>query len=143
MGRIDFFLGVSWLVLCLTVPAPGCAHSSPSFAVSLSGTVSSEAEGRPIARAVVRLGDEGGTLLEQTYSSDSGEFAFGGLRPGRFILRVEAARFDSGEFHVDLSLGSQRGFSVALKPAHRQQLPGSSTISARDLSIPQEARGDG
>jgi len=140
MGRIDFFLGVSSLVLCLTVPAPGCAHSSTSFAVSLSGTVSSEVEGRPIARAVVRLGDEGGTLLEQTYSSDSGEFSFGGLRPGRFILRVEAARFDSGEFQVDLSLGSQRGFSVVLKPAHGQKLPGSSTISARDLSIPQDAR---
>jgi tetratricopeptide (TPR) repeat protein len=140
MGRIDFFLGVSLLVLCLSVPAPGCAHSSPSFTVSLTGTVSSESEGQRIARAVVRLGDEGGTLLEQTYSSDSGEFAFGGLRPARFLLRVEAAGFDSAEFHVDLSLGSERGFSVALKPAHPQQLPASSTISAHDLSIPQDAR---
>jgi tetratricopeptide (TPR) repeat protein len=140
MGRIDFFLGVSSLVFCLGLPAPGCAHSSTSFSVSLTGTVCSGAEGQRIARAVVRLDDEGGTLLEQTYSSDSGEFAFAGLRPARFTLKVEAAGFDSGEFHVDLSLGSQRGLSVTLKPAHAQQSPASSTISARDLSIPQEAR---
>jgi len=141
MGRIDFFLGV-WLVLCFALPAPGYAQSSNSFAVSLSGTVSSEAESQHIARAVVRLTDDGGTLLQQTYSSDSGEFAFGGLRPGRFILRTEAVGFDPAELRVDLSLGSERGLSVTLKTAHPspQQLPAASTISARDLSIPQDAR---
>ena len=141
MGRIDLFLGV-WLVLCFAFPAPGCAQSSNSFAVSLAGTVSSEAESQHIARAVVRLTDDGGTLLQQTYSSDSGEFAFGGLRPGRFILRTEAAGFDPAELRVDLSLGSERGLSVTLKTAHPspQQLPAASTISARELSIPQDAR---
>jgi tetratricopeptide (TPR) repeat protein len=141
MGRIDFFVGVSF-VLCFALPAPGCAQSSSSFSVSLTGTVSSEVESQHIARAVVRLSNEGGSLLEQTYSSDSGEFAFGGLRPGRFLLRAEAAGFEAAELRVDLSPGSERGISITLKPAHPplQQFPAASTISARDLSIPPEAR---
>lgn len=141
MGRIDFFLGVSSLVFCLALPAPGCAQSS-SFSIGLSGTVYSQSENQHIARAIVRLCDDGGAALQQTYSSDSGEFAFAGLRPVGVILKVEAAGFDPAELHVDLSLGSQRAVSVALKPGHpsSQQLPASSTISARDLSIPQDAR---
>jgi len=140
MGRIDFFVAVSLLVGCLTFPVPGYAQSS--FSVSLSGKVYSQSESQHIARAVLRLCDDGGSPIEQTYSSDSGEFAFAGLRPVRVILKVEATGFDPAEFHVDLSLGSQRGLSVALKPAHpsSQQHAASSTISARDLSIPQDAR---
>jgi len=141
MGRIDFFLGVCSLVLFFALPAPGCAQSS-SFPAALSGTVYSQAEDQHIAGAVVRLCDDGGSPLEQTYSSDSGEFSFAGLRPARVILKVDAPGFDSAELHIDLSLGSQRGLSVSLKPAHpsSQQLPASSTISARELSIPQGAR---
>ena len=107
MGRIDFFVVVSLLVGCLTFPVPGYAQSS--FSVGLSGTVYSQSESQHIARAVLRLCDDGGSLIEQTYSSDRGEFAFAGLRPARMTLKVEATGFDPAEFHVDLRLGSQSG----------------------------------
>lgn len=142
MCRIDFFLGVPLVVVCLTLPAPGCAQSSASFSASLNGTVYSRLDNQRVARAMVRLCDDAGNSLEQTSSSDSGEFGFGHLRQSRYVLQVQADGFDPAEFKIDLSLGSQRAFSVSLTPSHfsNQQLPAGSTISARELSIPQAAR---
>lgn len=142
MGRIDFFLGVSFLVVCLALPAAGCAQSSRSFSASLNGTVYSRLDNQHISHATVHLCDDAGNPLEQTSSSDSGEFAFGHLRLSRYRLRVEADGFDPAELQVDLSLGSQRAVSASLTPAHssNQPLPAASTISARELSIPQAAR---
>lgn len=142
MGRIDSFLGVSSLVFFLALPAPGYVRLSSNSSVSLAGTVYSQSENQHVSRAVVRLCDDGGSVIGEVNSSDSGEFAFGGLRPSRYVLKVQAEGFDPVELSVDLSLGSQRGVSVLLKPVplSPQQLPATSTISARELSIPQEAR---
>src|ERR1700741_4937865 len=141
MGRIDFFLGVSSLILFLALPAPGCAQSAGN-SVNLTGTVYSQPENQRVPHASEYLCDDGGNVLEQTNSSDSGEFAFRGLRPGRYILKIRADGFDSAELHVDLSLGSERGLSVSLRALQSspQQFPAGSTISARELSIPQDAR---
>src|ERR1700741_5268932 len=141
MGRIDFFLGVSSLILFLALPAPGCAQSAGN-SVNLTGTVYSQPENQRVPHASEYLCDDGGNVLEQTNSSDSGEFAFRGLRPGRYILKIRADGFDSAELHVDLSLGSERGLAVSLRAPQSspQQFPAGSTISARELSIPQDAR---
>jgi len=142
MGRIDFFLGLSSLVLFLALPGPGCTQSASNSSVSLTGTVYSQPENQRVPHATEYLCDDGGNLLEQTNSSDSGEFAFRGLRPGRYLLKIRADGFDSAELHVDLSFGSQRGLSVSLSAPESspKQLPAGSAISARELSIPQDAR---
>jgi tetratricopeptide (TPR) repeat protein len=145
MGRIDFFLGVFLLVLLFPVRAPGIPFSSVVLEMStfaLTGQVFSDGSNDRIPNASVALCDDGGNPLEQGLVTDSGEFAFQGLRPGHYILRVSAAGFQSAELHVDLSFSSERGLSVYLKPVHPIPVPspGSDTISAHELSIPQSAR---
>jgi tetratricopeptide (TPR) repeat protein len=144
MGRIDFFLGVFLMVLFFPVRAPGFLFSSVALEMStfaLTGAVFSDGSNDRIPNAGVALCDDGGNPLQQGPVTDSGEFAFQGLRPGHYILRVSAAGFQSAELHVDLSFTSERGLSVYLKPVRPIPVPSpaSDTISAHELSIPQSA----
>ena len=79
MGRIGFFLVAGALFLILPVRAPGFTHSSVPDNSSFN--------------AVVVLCDDGGHALEQSLSTDSGEFNFQGLHAGHYVLRVSAFRF--------------------------------------------------
>jgi hypothetical protein len=144
MGRIDFFLGV--LLCALVVPArtPGLLRSSvlEMSTFALSGSVFSEGSNQRISQASVVLCDDGGNSLQESYAGDSGEFSFQGLRPGHYILRVKAVGFQPSELHVDLSLTSERGLTVSLKPVPTAALPahGSEIVSAHELAMPQGAR---
>jgi Flp pilus assembly protein TadD len=144
MGRIDFSLGVFLLVLIFPVHTRGLVLSSvmeiSTFA--LTGSVFSDGSDERIPNARVVLCDDGGNSLEESSSTDSGEFAFQGLRPGHYILRVSAPGFLTAELHIDLSFTSERGLSVSLKPVHPATLPppGGETISAHELAMPQAAR---
>ena len=142
MGRVDFFRGA--VVLCLIVastPVLVCAASNPE--VSLSGTVFADGTYQRLAHAVVAICDDAGHSLEQVTTDGSGEFTFHGLRPAHYILTVQAAGFQMAEVPVELSLAAERGLTVVLKPAARATKPlaaGERTISAHELSMPEEAR---
>lgn len=144
MGRIDFFLGVFLCSLVFPVCTPGFLLSSVSemSTSGLSGAVFADGTNRRIPQASVTLCDDGGNPLQESFAGDSGEFSFQGLRPGHYILRVKAAGFQPAELHVDLSLTSERGLTVSLKPIPVVVLPpaGSETISAHELAMPEAAR---
>ena len=144
MGRIDFFLGVCVLSLVLPVRAPGSSLFS-AFEMStfaLTGTVFVDGSNQRVTQANLVLCDDGGNPLEETTTNDSGEFGFYGLRGGHYILRVQAAGFQSTDLHIDLSFASDRGVSINLKPQRSDSASGppTQTISARELSIPDSAR---
>jgi len=144
MGRIGFFLGVSVLFLLLPVRTPGFMHSSvlDNSSFALTGSVFADGGNQRVSNAVVVLCDNGGNPLQQTPSTDSGEFNFQGLRAAHYVLRVSANGFQSAELHLDLSFASQRGLTVSLKPVHAASLPppGAETVSAHELSLPKSAR---
>jgi len=73
-------------------------------------------------------------------ASDSGEFSYQGLRPGIYLLKVQAKGFESAELHVDLSFASVRGLSVLLRPAPAAAPPAGKTISVHELAMPGAAR---
>ena len=110
--------------------------------LSLTGTVYSEASKRPVQQASVRLSDQGGNLLEQTVTSDSGEFDFRQLRRADYILTVNATGYQSYDLHVDLSFTSDRGISVYLSPKQADPADASpaASLSAHEMSMPQKAR---
>jgi len=130
------------LFLSLVTPVVAFAQFSTPNRVSLSGTVFSP-DNKPIERADLRLCDPGGTLIEESSTTDTGEFAFRGIERGRYILTVEAIGFQREELHVDLSFMSDKGIVVQLKPT-KQDLPNTDAsgqlISAHEMSMPQEAR---
>jgi tetratricopeptide (TPR) repeat protein len=143
MGRIDFFLGVSLLILSFPVRTPGFLFSSlvQFSSYSLTGSVFSEDGNHRIAAASVVLCDAGGARLGETTTDDSGKFSFPGLRAGRYVLRVTAPGFAAAEEQVDLSLGSDQNVSVTLKRDAVLAAPdGAATISAHELAVPQAAR---
>ncbi|MGA2809980.1 MAG: tetratricopeptide repeat protein [Candidatus Acidiferrum sp.] len=135
------------LALCgfvglLLVPAAGRLRSSANPLAALNGIVYSESANQRIGHAAVRLCDSGGNLLQESITSDSGEFAFLALQSGSFILKVSAPGYQPLEMPVEVNFGSQRGVSVFLKSANR---PGAGTearpaISAHELSMPKSAR---
>lgn len=143
MGRIDFFLGVLFCIFFLPARTPGFVismHEVP--AVSVSGSVFSDGTNQRIPQASVVLCDEGGRPLQENPPNDSGEFAFQGLRPGSYILRVKANGFQPAELHIDLNNTSERGLAVSLKPvrANSPEQPTGQTISAHELAMPEAAR---
>jgi tetratricopeptide (TPR) repeat protein len=144
MGRIDFFLGVSLLLLSFPARTPGLLFSSAVqfSSYSLRGAVFSEGGNHRVVGASVVLCDSGGARLEETVTDDSGRFALSGLRASHYVVRVTAAGFAAAEEPVDLSLGSDQDVTVMLKrEATPPSVPdGSATISAHELSMPQSAR---
>jgi tetratricopeptide (TPR) repeat protein len=115
---------------------------TPADTVTLSGTVFSENEKRNVNQAHVRLCDPGGNLLEETITTDSGQFNFHRVRRGSYILTIDAAGFQAQTMHLDLSFSSDRGMTIFLNPLENKSPsagPGSS-ISVHEMLMPQRAR---
>ncbi len=144
MGRIDFFLGVLLCALLLPARTPGFFLSSVSAmsTYGLTGSVSSEGGNQRLARARVVLCDGGGNPLEESATSDSGEFSFQNLWPGHYILRVAAVGYEAAELELDLSFSPEHGINVSLKPERNAAIapPSGAIISAHELAMPKSAR---
>jgi len=126
----------------LLVPAAGWLRSSANPLANLAGVVYSESANQRIGHAAVHLCDSGGSLLQQSITSDSGEFAFLGLQSGSYILKVSAPSYEPTELPVEVNFGSERGVSVFLKSA-KSSVAGvraAPAISAHELSMPKSAR---
>jgi tetratricopeptide (TPR) repeat protein len=132
-------------LLALISAREALANALPQFAsntVTVSGMVLTEGDNQRIEHVTVRLCDTGGVLIEETNTSDSGEFVFRGVQRGRYILTFEANGFQKAEVHQDLSFASDKGMSIYLKPVTPDSgpLPPGTTISAHELSMPEAAR---
>src|SRR6266851_2021580 len=131
MARIHFGRGVLFLALLFFVAHPELLRASDSPTVAVTGAILSEANNTRIANADAALCDAGGAVLQEFTAGDSGEFSFQGLRPGLYILRVQANGFQSAELHLDLSAASQprrtrtrsRGASCGTRPNPTRRLP--------------------
>jgi hypothetical protein len=137
----------SHIVLCgfvvvLLVPATGFKRSLPNPLANLRGIVYSEATNQRIRHASVWLCDDGGNRLQESITTESGEFAFLGLRAGSFILRISAPRYEPTEMHVDVNFGTEHGISIFLKTSRTSATgaPVGPSISAHELSMPKSAR---
>jgi len=139
MGRCLLALGLSFWALLTTDSVPGFAQLKGE--TSLAGTVFTASGDRRVDNATVTLCDDQGSRLEETTTEDAGAFSFPAIRPARYLLRVRAEGFETTELRVDLSLGAQRGLSIALKPLPRQDAPPDrASVSAHELSMPEAAR---
>ena len=141
MPRIRAVRVVLSLVPFFLAATAALPRSPQKPAVALTGSVFSDGTNQRIARASIALCDEGGIVLQELLPDD-GEFSFQSLQTARYILKVQAAGFDSVELHIDLTSTSQRGLSVMLKPA-RKSRPASSqgqAISAHELAMPELSR---
>jgi tetratricopeptide (TPR) repeat protein len=122
-------------LLGLALPAAGAA-------ATVSGVVYSETTNQRILHAAVWLCDGGGNRLQESITSDSGEFTFAGIPTGEFLIQVEAPNYISSSVEVEVNFGTQHGVSVFLRPvkASAKKAPGNPVISAHELAMPAPAR---
>jgi Flp pilus assembly protein TadD len=113
-----------------------------ALAATLKGVVLSETAGQRVSHATMLLCDEGGNVIQDQTSSDSGEFVFAGVRPGPYVLKVQASGYEPADVRVDLNFATEKGISVYLRPARTTVKADSkeATISAHALNMPEGAR---
>jgi Flp pilus assembly protein TadD len=111
-------------------------------AATLKGVVYSETAGQRVGHATMYLCDEGGNIIQDQTSSDSGEFVFAGVRPGPYVLKVQANGYEPADVRVDLNFATEKGISVYLRPTRSAAKVNSkaATISAHELNMPEAAR---
>lgn len=129
------------LALALLMPGAATAQQSGSL-VSVSGIVFSEGQHQRIEHVTIRLCDNGGTMLDEAITTDSGEFTFKGLQRVAYILTFDAMGYEYYEMRVDLSFMSDRGMSIYLRPTKKEKASGApgNSVSAHELSMPEKAR---
>lgn len=132
------------LLVLLILPVPALCQLARNT-VTVSGIVMSEGKNQRIEHTTVHLCDSGGDLLQETITSDSGEFSFRGLQRVPYILTFEASGFERLEMHVDLSFMSDKGMTVYMKPIAKASAPApasaaGNSVSAHELSMPEDAR---
>jgi hypothetical protein len=134
---IALFLLTSILVIPKNIFAQGISDT-----VSLTGTVYSEKSKRTVNQAAVHLCDTGGNLLQQTITTDSGEFDFRQIKRSNYILTIDAAGYQPYTYHVELSFTSDRGISIYLipNPSDPSTSSPATNVSAHEMSMPQKAR---
>ncbi|HKF40962.1 MAG TPA: carboxypeptidase regulatory-like domain-containing protein [Candidatus Acidoferrum sp.] len=142
MGRLHFVLGVVLCALLWLVGTPGSAQIGRNAGYSLTGTVFADGSHQRVENATVELCDDSGERLGETRTNTGGEFFFRGVRAQHYLLRVHADGFENQEAHEDLSLSSDRGVSITLKPVEKagSAVPERPTISVHELSMPEVAR---
>jgi Tfp pilus assembly protein PilF len=116
-----------------------------SGSANVAGTVYMEKNNRPIFSAYVRLCDTGGVEVAEMFTSDTGEFAFHGITPGKYTLQISALGFETITVDADLAFTSDRGVPVYLKPVGLTTNTiavegGGASVSVHELSLPQAAR---
>ncbi len=82
----------------------------------MTGIVYSETANQRIQNATVWLCDGGANRMQESITTDAGEFAFLGLHPGAFILKISAAGYEPAEVRVEVNFATERGLSVFLNP---------------------------
>jgi tetratricopeptide (TPR) repeat protein len=134
---IALFLLTSILVIPKNIFAQGISDT-----VSLTGTVYSEKSKRTVNQAAVHLCDTGGNLLQQTITTDSGEFDFRQIKRSNYILTIDAPGYQPYTYHVELSFASDRGISIYLipNPSDPSTSSPAANVSAHEMSMPQKAR---
>lgn len=129
-------------ILALLAPLATLSQISNNL-VSVTGIVLSEGSNERIQHVTVRLCDSGGNMLQQSITTDSGEFSFRGLQRLPYIVTFEASGFENYEMHLDLSFMSDRGMNIYLRPSKKGEpsAAAGNLVSAHELSMPQKARG--
>lgn len=111
---------MSTTIVCLMwlVASPGAgatAQTQPTRA-TISGTVT-DANGAPVATAVVTLTDLADNIPQPVVTDASGGFVFGGLTPGTYRLRIDESAYEPWTSEdISVRAGDQRTVDVRLKP---------------------------
>jgi tetratricopeptide (TPR) repeat protein len=119
--------------------------SLPTFAqnpVTVAGNVYYGSDYNPAKNVTVSLYDEQHLFIESQSTADDGLFRFGSLRRSIYQISIDVSGYEPVSISVDISMGSDKGLAIYLKPVARQGNSDSAsrTVSVHELSMPPKAR---
>jgi len=124
-------------VSCLLFALGICAQRP----ATISGIVYYGDNSAPAKNVEVSLSDSEHVDIESQNTNEEGQFRFTGLKRSTYTLNVEVSGYERVRLDVDVSIGSDRGMAIYLKPiSKKQDSPTSNTVSAHELSMPAKAR---
>lgn len=117
-------------------------HSNDLSSNSLAGVVLAEKGNARIQRAVVQLCKVDGTVLEERRTQSMGDFSFGGLVPGMYVLQLSAEGYEPTVYNPGIRLGGGQTLTLYMKAVEKSVDPVSKvpTVSAHILSMPAKSR---
>lgn len=130
-------------LLCLSFCIfPVAARAQQQSFINVSGFVFSDRGNTRIQGATVQLCTADGRMIEERRTRSLGEFAFPGLNPGVYTLKVSAEGYEPTELKPDVRVTSDQTFTVYMKAEQVSVVSSSSahSVSAHVLSMPRKAR---
>jgi tetratricopeptide (TPR) repeat protein len=109
----------------------------------MGGAITSEGDNRPVQNAKVQLATISGQVMSSTFTAADGRFSFTNLSQGEYTITVTAEGYDKGSQNVNVFSASVPDVRLTLrKPSNpgESTLPGSSSVSNRELLLPQKAQ---
>jgi tetratricopeptide (TPR) repeat protein len=108
--------------------------------LTIAGTVRDDTDQHVMENVRVDLKLSTGVPINTTFTRGNGEFEFGSLGNGEYIVEVDMKGYDSFQQPVTLTNSGQRGISIYLtRPMAARQPNPRSAVSAHELSVPGKA----
>ena len=129
------------LILAASVlPALGQGRTPVRNNLSIAGTIRDDADQHSMENVRVDLKLTSGVPINTTFTRGNGEFEFGGLANGEYVIEVDLKDYDTTKQPVTLYNSSQRGVSLFLtRPRQMGQAMTRGSVSAHELSVPNKA----
>lgn len=137
------------LSFCGTLPASLYAQSQPRRPTtevmprtySIRGTLRAATDESTVTSIKVELRRFSGEVVGLVFTRSNGEFEFGGLTSGEYVLHVDEDGFESVREKVEILQASRVGIQLYLKkPLRLGQQPDGPSVSARELALSRKAR---
>lgn len=130
-----------FLILAASVlPALGQGRPSARNNLFIAGTVRDDSDQHVMENVRVDLKLSTGVPINTTFTRGNGEFEFGGLGNGEYIVEVDVKDYEPLQQPVTLTNSGQRGVSIFLtRPMAARQPNPRSAVSAHELSVPGKA----
>jgi tetratricopeptide (TPR) repeat protein len=118
------------------------SHALAQKPATIAGNVYFESDYNPAKNVTVNLYDDEHNLLEAQTTTDTGQFRFGNVRRATYQLTVEVPGYENASVDVDVSMISDKGITIYLKPVAKDPAPSTSSrpVSVHELSMPAKAR---
>jgi Tfp pilus assembly protein PilF len=130
------------LLLAAFLSFPAASHAQRSRR-TITGVVVDGDTGKPAENVTVELRNGEGLVVERTSTSSTGEFIFTNVvERSAYTLAINLTGYNPLSVGIDVNFNSGRGTTLTLTRPKEFKEPsaGGSTVSAHELSMPENAR---
>ncbi|MGH9816369.1 MAG: tetratricopeptide repeat protein, partial [Candidatus Acidiferrales bacterium] len=126
-----------------TPPGP-TASSGPARTFMIRGSLRLASNNQAVEMIKVELKKFTGEVVSVSYTRSNGEFEFGGLGSGAYVIVVDEEGFEPISESVELRNTLRSGVYLYLREPLKLggEAPNSPTVSARELALPSKAAGE-